>query len=480
VAPPQAAAQTPATTVTFEYTGGPQTWTVPAGVSSAQFDVFGAQGGLGCTQLALGGLGGEVTVTLPVTAGQVLQVNVGGAGGDALCTLPPGGPGLIAGAGGFNGGGRGGGRVTAIPIGPPPGGGGGGASDIRVNKFSPAERVLIAGGGGGSGGHGSSASYGGPGGGGGGSFGAGGGGGVPGSGHGGGGAGGTANVAGGGGQSGGGDICSGLAGEPGSGDTGGRGSGEFQCGGAGGGGGGGYFGGGGGGQGGARNASGPSGGGGGGGGSGHGPQGTVYQTGVRSGNGQVTITYQPPSTPTPTPTPTHPSTPTPTPTATPPAGEVTARITDCSAQDGYLYACALHVRLGPALPVHTVFAVDIGGATFSNPSGANRPQVIAFEGCAHRPNPSPYLASEPGRYVRYEVNISTDGCQAGAEVTFREEVAGTAGATITQAVTVPGFKVATATFVLPAAADRPTAMSLAAAPTATPTPQPTAPPATTR
>jgi hypothetical protein len=55
LAPPRAAAQTPPTTpsettVTFEYTGRPQTWTVPAGVSSARFDVFGAQGGVSCFQ----------------------------------------------------------------------------------------------------------------------------------------------------------------------------------------------------------------------------------------------------------------------------------------------------------------------------------------------------------------------------------------------------------------------------------------------
>src|ERR1700730_2802343 len=34
-----------AATVTCNYTGGMQTWTVPAGIVSATFDVFGAQGG---------------------------------------------------------------------------------------------------------------------------------------------------------------------------------------------------------------------------------------------------------------------------------------------------------------------------------------------------------------------------------------------------------------------------------------------------
>jgi hypothetical protein len=79
--------------------------------------------------------------------------------------------------------------------------------------------------------------------------------------------------------------------------------------------------------------------------------------------------------------------------------------------------------------------------------------------------PSQYLETGD-HYPRYQVNISSSGCQAGAEVTIRQAMAGTGGATITQAVTVPGFN--TATFVLPAAAARPTAPPLA-----TPTPQPT-------
>lgn len=34
-----------ATTDTYEYTGGVQTWVVPAGVTSATFDPYGAAGG---------------------------------------------------------------------------------------------------------------------------------------------------------------------------------------------------------------------------------------------------------------------------------------------------------------------------------------------------------------------------------------------------------------------------------------------------
>jgi hypothetical protein len=101
-------------------------------------------------------------------------------------------------------------------------------------------------------------------------------------------------------------------------------------------------------------------------------------------------------------------------TATPthPAGRVTAQITGCSAQGADGYACALQVRLGPALPVDTVLSVDIGGGAFANPSGADRPQVTASQGCDVPPLPSPYLAAGD-RYTRYQVNISTGGCQAG-------------------------------------------------------------------
>src|SRR5689334_15008172 len=62
------------TTVTcvFSYTGAAQTFTVPAGIMQATFDVYGAQGG--------GGLGGRSTAALAVTPGQTFQVIVGGQG----------------------------------------------------------------------------------------------------------------------------------------------------------------------------------------------------------------------------------------------------------------------------------------------------------------------------------------------------------------------------------------------------------------
>jgi len=249
-------------TCTFDYTGAPETWTVPAGVTEATFDLYGAQGGGGF--FASGGRGGAAMATSAVTPGQIFQINVGGQGG-AMVSDPtsPGRP------GGFGGGGTGGNPLVDCCG----GGGGGGASDVRSGSFSLNERIIVAGGGGGAG-----AAPGGVGGGGGGGengsngeitiIGAGGG------------AGGsqTAGGAGGAGAVGGGSGASGSAGFGGAGAVGA---------GGGGGGGGGYYGGGGGGS-----VNSGNGGGGGGGGSGYGPAGVVFQTGVRAGNGQVIISYE--------------------------------------------------------------------------------------------------------------------------------------------------------------------------------------------
>jgi hypothetical protein len=170
-------------------------------------------------------------------------------------------------------------------------------------------------------------------------------------------------------------------------------------------------------------------------------------------------------------TPTLAATPTATASPTHSGGKVTAQITGCSAQGADVYACALQMRLGPTLPVNTVFSVDIGGAQFSNPGGEDQPAVTSSQGCAYPPLPSPYLATGD-QYLRYQVNISTGGCQTGAELTFKEAIAGSAGATITQAVTVPGFNTATATFQLPAAEATPTPTPRPATATASVTPRP--------
>jgi hypothetical protein len=243
-------------TCTFDYTGSAQTWTVPAGVTTATFDLSGAQGGGTGYFPAQGGLGGETTATLSaLPAGGSVQVNVGGQGGF--------GSGAGSGVGGgFNGGGN-----TCF------GYGGGGASDIRIGGTGLADRLLVAGGGGGTDGtsvNGANAAGG-----------AGGGlsgdpgltGGV-----------GAAEVGGGGTQSGGGTATAPAS----PGTLGMGGAGPLESGNscyAGAGGGGGWYGGGGG-----YEA-------GGGGGSGYiSPRATggSTQTGVNSGNGLVTITYNTP------------------------------------------------------------------------------------------------------------------------------------------------------------------------------------------
>lgn len=59
--------------VTFSYTGSLQTWTVPYGISRISFTIYGAQGGG-----PVGGKGGMITGSVPVTAGSTLSIVVGG------------------------------------------------------------------------------------------------------------------------------------------------------------------------------------------------------------------------------------------------------------------------------------------------------------------------------------------------------------------------------------------------------------------
>jgi hypothetical protein len=126
--------------LTFNTTGAPQTWTVPAGVSSVQVTVIGGAGGAGYYDASYSnhpGRGGKVTATLAVTPGQVLNLYVGGKGGNFTSTS-------AFAPGGYNGGGSG--DVYGYY-----GGGGGGASDIRVGGAALSNRVIVAGGGGGNG-----------------------------------------------------------------------------------------------------------------------------------------------------------------------------------------------------------------------------------------------------------------------------------------------------------------------------------------
>ena len=129
----------PIQTTTFNYTGGQQNWTVPAGVFSIDFDVRGAQGG--SNSWNNGGSGGRVTGKLAVTPGQTIYFYVGQQPGSGGCCN------YVTAAGGWNGGGAGysyyNGQESR---------GGGGASDIRVGGTGTNNRVVVAGGGGGAGG----------------------------------------------------------------------------------------------------------------------------------------------------------------------------------------------------------------------------------------------------------------------------------------------------------------------------------------
>ncbi len=123
---------------TFAYSGGTQTYTVPAGVTLVRVDAIGAQGGAntlnGYTANDAQGKGGRVQATLPVTPGEVLTVTVGGRGATTQCN------GCTI-AGGYNGGGAGHNGA----------GGGGGATDLRRGGTALTNRILVAGGGGGDG-----------------------------------------------------------------------------------------------------------------------------------------------------------------------------------------------------------------------------------------------------------------------------------------------------------------------------------------
>ena len=237
-------------TVTFNYTGGTQSWTVPPCVTSISISVEGAQGGG-----PNGGQGSVVSGTINVTPGQVITIIVGGQPAGA--------------AGGYGGGGNGQSANTAANG----SWGGGGASSIIVGGVP----VVVAGGGGGTGGGTTDA--------------AGGAGGTNGSNgsspFGTGGFGGTQSNGGAGGPP---WIAAGNAGNAGSAGMGGSGA-TDPCNNnsPGGGGGGGYYGGGGGGS--DCFGSAPYGGGGGGGGSSLVPAGGSATTGGNTGNGTVSITF---------------------------------------------------------------------------------------------------------------------------------------------------------------------------------------------
>jgi hypothetical protein len=125
----------------FKYTGRPQSFKVPAGVTHLTITAYGANGAPGMVYpsgfASAGGSGRMVTATIPVTPGEELGIFVGGSGQ----------------RGGFNGGGQVVGSNCSKNCAAFGGdaGVGGGASDVRQGGDTLTDRVLVAAGGGGGG-----------------------------------------------------------------------------------------------------------------------------------------------------------------------------------------------------------------------------------------------------------------------------------------------------------------------------------------
>lgn len=141
----------PTVTKTFVAAGTTvQHFTVPAGVTQIQFDVEGADSN------GAGGYGAQLTGTLTVTPGQVLDIWVGLEGLIGSYVAPfPGGAGGWGGRNGMRHGGTGGKGVYMIPQ-AGGGAGGGGATEIDLDNGAASPTVLVVAGGGGGAGAGAS------------------------------------------------------------------------------------------------------------------------------------------------------------------------------------------------------------------------------------------------------------------------------------------------------------------------------------
>lgn len=123
----------------FKFTGYPQRWVCPAGITGIGVTVVGGMGG----GFGLSGVG-RVDATLTTTPGNEYWFYVGGRGGNGLVVNEdPGG------AAGWNGGGHGGGVQNSPELGYCSGYGGGGASDIRSGGQALSNRVVVGAGSGG-------------------------------------------------------------------------------------------------------------------------------------------------------------------------------------------------------------------------------------------------------------------------------------------------------------------------------------------
>ena len=127
-------------TESFDFTGAPQTLSLPACASSITIDARGGAGGradFNGGAVGTGGRGGRTVATIAVTSGDTFTVFVGGAAADRN--------------GGYNGGATGGRYMSDTSTNISTGGGGGGASDIRRNGVALGNRIVVAAGGGGAG-----------------------------------------------------------------------------------------------------------------------------------------------------------------------------------------------------------------------------------------------------------------------------------------------------------------------------------------
>jgi len=130
----------------FTYTGAPQVFTVPVGITSIKVKVWGAGGGSGYGGCATGystsgGSGGYVEGVITVTPLQNLEIGVGQGG--FISTTGANADGSLDGMGGGAAGGTANSTYGAVGI-------GGGAS--YVESFNTGIYYLVAGGGGGAGG----------------------------------------------------------------------------------------------------------------------------------------------------------------------------------------------------------------------------------------------------------------------------------------------------------------------------------------
>jgi hypothetical protein len=152
-APAASASASPAPSQTFDYTGGVQFFNVPSGVTSISIDASGGKGGNAGGSAGVhggvGGQGGETVATLPVSPGDTLTVVVGGKGGSS------GNYGSDGASGGFGAGNGGNGGDSSLFM-AAGGGGGGGSSEVDTSANIP---LVVAGGGGGGGGGGGLFTY---------------------------------------------------------------------------------------------------------------------------------------------------------------------------------------------------------------------------------------------------------------------------------------------------------------------------------